>query len=190
MIPFDRLFADGELTEYLESKAQDLWKDTYFEKYSYINNVSKGVFGELLVKKLMLDMGCSVAKRKNKGHDLIIDGYKTEVKFSLAQKLIENQFSLNHISFGKDWDRLIFFGVNYDLNETRAVFFKKKDLISFMEQNEKQNIVKHQQGGKKIKNDDYFVMNSFDELFKLPFVHDIYDWNENHDPGCILFWLK
>lgn len=190
MIPFDELFKDGELTDYLNSKSKDLWKGTYFENYQLINNSSKGVFGEKLIEKFMPKLGCHIAKRKNRGHDIMIDGYKTEVKISLAQGLVENCFTLNHISFNKDWERLIFAGINYNLEDSKIIFLKKTELLSYMEENRDQHILNFQQGGKKIKNDDFFIMKNFAKFFDLPFVYNIYQWKEKADPKGVEFWLK
>lgn len=190
MIPFDELFKDGELSDYLKEKSKDLWKGTYFENYSLVNNTCKGIFGEKMMSKFMPKLGCNICKRENKGHDLIIDGFKTEIKISLAQKLEKDQFALNHISFDKDWERLIFIGVNYDLTESRVVFFKKKEFLLYMKENPEQNIFKYQQGGKDIKNDDYLVMNNFDHFLNLPFIYNIYDWKSKEDPRGIEFWLR
>ena len=98
----------------------------------------KGRFGELFVEKLLLSAGRTVEKPTNTGHDRIIDGRKTEIKFSLAhsptckikghedKKLITpDQFSLNHIAVEKDWDSFIFCCINpspgYDPAKIRIV---------------------------------------------------------------------
>jgi hypothetical protein len=51
-------------------------------------------------------------------------------------------------------------------------------------------MLKFQQGGKKIKNDDFFIMKDFAKFFDLPFVYNIYQWKEKSDPKGIEFWLK
>jgi hypothetical protein len=187
MIPFDKLLSDGELKNYLEEATVNPWKGTYFENYPYLNNKRKGMFGEKLVAKYMPYLNCSVRNRKTSGQDFIIDGYKTEVKISLAHAGKKNRFALNHISFKKDWERLIFVGINVDLPTSRIVFFSKKDLLQHYQTSESP-IIKHQQGGKKIKNDDYLMIGNFDSVFELDFVHDISEW-KNEKRG-IEFWLN
>ena len=91
----------------------------------------------------------------NTGHDRVIDGYKTEMKFSLASKGIKDSFTMNHVSICKDWERLIFTGINVDGNN-RMYWMDKKDFINNI--NSDKRIFNYQQGGKKGENDDYMIM--------------------------------
>lgn len=189
MIPFDELFKDGQLNKFMEEKSKNLWEGTLFEKYPLISNKNKGALGEKIVGKYMASLNCSVRERKNSGQDFLIDGYKTEVKISLAHETVYNQFALNHISIKKDWERLIFLGVNYDLSKSKMVFFKKQDFIDHMD-NTASPLFKHQQGGEKIKNDDYILMGNFDNFFHLNFVYDISEWKNKEELRGLEFWLK
>ena len=79
---FESIFSDGELSGFIKSKTYDPWKNTPFEGYTLLHNASKGSFGEKFVQKYMEKNGSVVNKKTNAGHDRIIDGYKTEIKFS------------------------------------------------------------------------------------------------------------
>ena len=207
----ERLFEDAELENFLIESHKNNWIDTPFEKYPEISTKNKGVFGEKVVEKYMELSGYSVESPIDTGHDRIIGGIKTEIKFSLAnspmitgknsplrgQKLINpDEFTFNHIAEGKDWDRLIFFGINPHPNQKdtnwklyhtrtssqikpeqiRAYWMSKKDFVKHMRTC--QTIFCRQQGGKKGNNDDYMVggYRKFQDLINLPFVHDIKKW--------------
>lgn len=189
MIPFDLIFNDGSIKKYIdESVSQNNWKNTYFENYHKLNNVCKGNVGEKIIKQYMKILKIPFVKRENTGHDLIIDGYKTEIKISLSNKEKENYFSLNHISLKKDWDRLIFIGINYNLQKSKIVFFNKKNFIEHINSND--NIFAYQQGGKSIQNDDYLLIGNFETFFKLNFVHDITDWKKKYEKRGVENWLS
>tara|TARA_R110002126_G_scaffold131598_1_gene275448 strand:+ start:32 stop:664 length:633 start_codon:yes stop_codon:yes gene_type:complete len=207
----ERLFEDAELENFLIESHKNNWTHTPFEKYPEISTKNKGVFGEKVVEKYMELSGYSVESPIDTGHDRIIGGIKTEIKFSLAnspmiagkndtlrgQKLINpDEFTFNHIAEGKDWDRLIFFGINPHPNQKdtnwklyhtrtssqikpeqiRAYWMSKKDFVKHMRTF--QTIFSHQQGGKKGNNDDYMAggYRKFQDLINLPFVHDIKKW--------------
>jgi hypothetical protein len=208
----ERLFKDAELESFLIESHKNNWIGTSFEKYVEISTKNKGVYGEFMVEKYMEISGHSVEPPTDLGHDRIIGGIKTEIKFSLAnsptitsgrdnpllgQKLINpDEFTFNHIAEGKDWDRLIFFGINPHPNQKdtnwklyhtrtssqikpeqiRAYWMSKEDFVKHMRT--LQTIFSHQQGGKKGGNDDYMAAGygKFQYLINLPFVHDIKKW--------------
>ena len=89
---------------------------TPFEKYYQIGAKQKGALGEIIVVSFLKNEGMTVDKPENQGHDRIINNYKTEIKFSCASKRNKDfLFTFNHISFCKDWERIIFCGINGDL---------------------------------------------------------------------------
>lgn len=185
------LFNQNDISEYIESRIKNVWKDTPFEKYNLLNNVRKGLVGEKLIKKYMMSMKCPVHRREDVGHDLIINGYKCEIKISLAHDAEYNVFGLNHISLEKSWERIIFVGINHDLSKSRIVFFKKNELIEYLaNQNSQSNIFRHQQGGNKVKNDDYCVLGNFEKFFNLHFVYDISEWKNKEDLRGLELCLK
>jgi UV DNA damage endonuclease len=152
---YNRTIVDDELREYINSNIADPFSETEFKGYTHMNPKQKGMFGELYVSKLMIKNNHSVEAPTNTGHDRIIDCYKTELKFSLASKGIHDCFTLNHISLCKDWERLIFTGINVDGNN-RMYWMDKTDFISNI--NSDNRIFNYQQGGKKGENDDYMIM--------------------------------
>lgn len=169
-------FKDGEITDYIQSKIKDPWVDTVFEGYSWLANTQMGSVGEKLTSKFMLKNGSKIRGRENRGHDRIIDGYKTEIKFSLS--VTDKKFKFNHLSCEKDWDRIILFGVN-NINEYYIYWATKQDFVNHI--NSKENIFERQQGGKDGNNDDYMYSKDIDLLYSTGLVHDISVWLKD---GC------
>jgi len=129
----------------------------------------------------MGQMGYEVSPPTDPGHDRIIDGYKTEIKFSLAvskgNQIIDDKFIINHVAVGKDWERLIFCGINPQDSRSRRVqmyYFNKEDFADYISTGDR-TIFKHQQSGSKVGNDDY-ICSSFDRFIDLPFVKEIDFW--------------
>jgi hypothetical protein len=170
------------------------WKeDLQFANYPKLGQKQKGQIGEHVVEEIMKINGHLVESPQNTGHDRIVDKIKTEIKFSLAcsknDKIIKDKFIINHVSIGKDWQRLIFCGINpkpewgnmkvrktdkLEWGRIRIVFMEKQDFVQYMNSDEKK-IFKFQQGGEKVQNDDYICSN-FLKFAKLPFVKDISEW--------------
>jgi len=190
----DTIFENQQVSEYMEKQLHNNWAGTPFEDYPRLDPKQKGGFGELYVETLMRILGHTVESPTNPGHDRIIDGIKTEIKFSLAgsnrkkdEKLIDpDSFTFNHIAMEKDWERFIFLGINppIDSENTRSFdksswpihrlyIMEKTSFVTHMNSGSK--IFKHQQGGNKSKNDDYCVFgrNSFYQLINLPFIREI-----------------
>jgi hypothetical protein len=175
----DHLFTDGTLGNYLKKNLTDPWKETNFEGYIFLLPTQKGKFGERLISNYMDNRGSVVQRPVNRGHDRMIDGFKTEIKFGLCNRdddgeLYENKFTINHISKDKDWERLIFFGVNYDFNKSHFIWFKKDDFVNYLETDGKHFCI--QQGGKSVENDDYIYSGDITEIIGLDFVRDIEEW--------------
>jgi hypothetical protein len=186
-IMYREIAKDNELLEYKQSKLNDPWIGTYFNGYRYLDPKQKGTYGELFIGKIFENNGFEVkkAEKSNDSYDRYIDGYKTELKFSLAHtdhknnKVIENSFSLNHVSKNKYWDRLVFLGINYDTDNSIMKFMEKKDFVDLLE-NKKDDFFtyfSYQQGGKNGKNDDFMSKNT--KLLKLlssPYMREINEW--------------
>jgi len=198
-----QIFENKNLKEYIARTLHNNWRDTYFEDYPRMDPKQKGHFGEKYVEGFMeIEIGAEVIPPTNTGHDRIIDGYKTEIKFSLANsvrtkdgnKLIQpDTFTFNHIAVEKDWERFIFFGINPYHGQSnqilskknrlenppliRAYFMKKEDFTKYIMQANRQPFRK-QQGGEKADNDDYIVpgLDKFYELIDLPFIKEIKEW--------------
>ena len=61
------------------------WKGTQLESYTMLDPKNKGNYGEgLVIGQIIKEYGISVEKRTNPGHDAIIGGHPTEIKFSAA----------------------------------------------------------------------------------------------------------
>ena len=170
---FDDVFSDGYLQKFIKDKQNDIWKNSPFEGYVYLNPRQKGSFGEMFVEKHLTIRGHTVEKRSSSGHDRIIDDIKTEIKFGLCNKGVDNCFLINHISKDKDWDRLIFFGINRTESNSILIWFSKEDFCNTIQTSN--DIFVHQQGGKKIKNDD-FMCGNIEGLLRQPFVNHISKW--------------
>tara|TARA_R100000234_G_C4959629_1_gene161181 strand:- start:320 stop:859 length:540 start_codon:yes stop_codon:yes gene_type:complete len=175
------IFEDGSLESYIEETLIDLWTDTPFEGYVYMSPKQKGEFGERFTTKYLEILGYDVkrAKTSTSGHDRIIGKTLVEIKFSLAvtnrkkKIIVPDKFIINHVSFGKDWERLIFVGVNENEENLRVVWFTKEDFIK--ELNSGDSLFKSQQGGKSVGNDD-FICTKVDKLLKCDWVKSMDLW--------------
>lgn len=126
------------------------WKDTPLEDFYLLSPKAKGVKGEEIVSAILKQQNYEICPRTNNGHDIILNNVKTEIKFSLASKRnCDWQFTFNHIGFEKDWDQILFVGVNGDC-ELKMSLYSKKDVPL--------HLLSKQQGGKEGQNDDYMCV--------------------------------
>ena len=159
------MFADGSLQNYIEQNLEDPWQRTPFEGYVFMSPKQKGEFGERFTSKYLTHLGCNVkrAKTSTAGHDRVVDDILTEIKFSLAIRnrskggVIFDKFIINHVSSGKDWERLVFVGVNENEEDLRVIWFTKEDFNNHIASSN--SLFKVQQGGKGVGNDDYICTN-------------------------------
>lgn len=154
---------------YEECDLKNYWAHTPYETYYTIGAKSKGTVGESIVKCFLEAQGYTITKRTSPGHDLIIDGIKTEIKFSLASKRnLNKEFTFNHIGIQKDWERILFCGINGDLNE-QIVWFSKED---FAEVIADRTCFARQEG-----EDDFFSMgNRSSALLSHPLAKSLEEW--------------
>lgn len=139
--------AGANVISCLERVYTNPWENTVMEGYYNVNNRQKGVRGEEIVEELLKQLGYEVKRRTNEGHDRIVNGIKTEIKFSAATDRNYNyEFTFNHIGLHKDWDEVIFCGVNGDLTVRMVRFNRETFPFEFF------NV---QQGGKNGGNDDH-----------------------------------
>jgi len=168
----------NKIKMFISNKKTDPWMGTPFEDYKSLNNKQKGGLGELIVSDFMTDLSCLVTAAQNPGHDRMINGFKTEIKFSLAitdtktSTIKDNTWVLNHMSYGKDWQRIIFLGVNSDLSF--KIFYMTKD--SFKAALDTKLYFSYQQGGASVENDDYMIQGG--KLIKLMESEYVYDIEE------------
>tara|TARA_B100000902_G_scaffold201730_1_gene192224 strand:- start:181 stop:723 length:543 start_codon:yes stop_codon:yes gene_type:complete len=179
---FATLIEESGLRDYIDTNAQDPWHDTMFRGYVFMSPKQKGEFGERFVSQYMQQDGFeSLVERaatSTAGYDRVIDGILTEIKFSLATRdkkggVKKDSFIINHISRDKEWERLIFFGINFDECDARLVWFTKESFIDNLESDE--CLFAHQQGGKSIENDD-FICTKVSTLIAQPWVRKIDEW--------------
>jgi len=192
----ETIFKNKHLDKLIRQSLHNNWQGTLFEDYPKMDPKQKGGFGEVYVEGYVETLNDSkVNPPKGTGHDRIIDGYRTEIKFSLASsntkkdgKLIDPDcFTFNHIAIEKDWERFIFCGINPQNSQqnvrrngdefppVRAYFMLKEDFENYMN-SANNTIFKKQQGGKKSKNDDYMVTGHIQGLIDLPFVKPLIQW--------------
>lgn len=152
MIKENLIFQAYEIHDKKRKNNGPLWENTPYEKYEKAAAKTKGCYGELIVSNFISSIyNLIVEKADNPGHDRKVNNKKTEIKFSCATDRNFNfEFMFNHVGFEKDWERIIFCGVNGDLEE-KIVWFTKEDLLKTKEE----GFWAHQQGGKKSENDDW-----------------------------------
>ena len=174
---FSTCFNDGSLRDYIMSNAQDPWEDTPFKGYVHMSPKQKGEFGARFVTKYLKGAGHTVerAKTSTAGHDRVVNDILTEIKFSLATRnkkggVKEDSFIINHVSREKDWEILVFFGINKRETDARLVWFTKEDFKIHLDSDD--CLFAHQQGGKSTENDDY-ICTKVSELLKQTWVNSI-----------------
>lgn len=177
---FISIFEDGSLRDYINQNAQDPWVGTPFQGYVFMSPKQKGEFGERFVSKYFEAKGSEVKKAKTStaGHDRVIDNILTEIKFSLATRdkkggVKKDCFIINHLAKKKDWERLVFFGINSIEEDCRLIWFTKQDFVSHL--NSENPVIQHQQTGASSNNDDYFCT-KVDKLLECSFVKSIHEW--------------
>lgn len=178
----DYIFRSRTLTGYIKSNLNDPWVGTNFADYVFLTPKHKGHFGEHFVSIFLKQLGFEVkpatgAHSSTAGYDRIVNDKKIEIKFSLATRskttttgVKKDSFVINHISKDKDWDRLVFCGINKNPNDIRLFWFSKEDFITHLNSGEK-SCFKKQQGGNKLKNDDY-ICTKINTLREYAWVHE------------------
>lgn len=172
--------------EFIAENLCDPWVGTPFQGYKFLDNKQKGNFGELFVSNFFRDRGSKVEKssKSNDSYDRKIDGYRVEIKFSIAhtdnkKKIVKPDcFTMNHVSVNKEWDRLLFVGINPLYTYSHIKFMNKKTFIDLLGcEEEFKNFFSSQQGGNNGGNDDY--MSADKKLYRLltsQYMKDISAW--------------
>lgn len=170
------------IQNYIQENLYDPWIGTPFEGYRYMDSKQKGALGEIYVSLLFEACGYDVefAETSTAGHDRVINGIRTEIKFSLAHTnnkkriLKEDCFTMNHVAVGKDWERLIFLAINGDPNKVRAMYMTKKEFKQALDTSE---YFSHQQGGKSGDNDDYMIASGkIVKLMNSGYMKSLSEW--------------
>lgn len=166
--------------DHIKKNKGDLWVGTPFEGYRHMDPKDKGSYGENIVSDILVDLGFTVKDRMNSGHDRIINDIKTEIKFSLANSNMNkgiikvDYFVINHVALGKDWDRLLFLGINPSPNKNRFFWISKDDMKQVFK---KETYFGYQQGGEGTKNDDFMCSGTkLKTLMNSDYVKDISQW--------------
>jgi len=174
----EEIFEDGSLELYISNNIEDPWNKTKYKGYVHMSPKQKGEFGERFTEKHLTINGFDVksAPSSTSGYDRIVNGKKCEIKYGLATRknggVTKDSFIINHVSKEKDWDFLLFIGINSEKN-MRIIWFKREDF--------KENCsvcFNIQQGGKKIDNDDY-MCTRINDLIKCDWVHEGIDSLKN-----------
>ncbi len=177
------VFADGVLAKFLADNTRDPWMATPFQGYVHMDPKQKGEFGEQFVERYAQLQGHMVARAKTSTapYDRIINGHRTEIKFSLAMRNREggispNRFIINHAAKGKDWDRFIFVCINGPLESDWVIkWFSKADFLSHLDSSD--CLFREQQGGRSGGNDDYMCSGAKAErLISQPWVQPFSLW--------------
>tara|TARA_Y100000389_G_C17384010_1_gene475963 strand:+ start:443 stop:1219 length:777 start_codon:yes stop_codon:yes gene_type:complete len=176
---YNLMFKDGYLQKYIEANISDPWTDTPFKGYVYMSPKQKGIFGEMYSEKILKYSGFDVkpATTSTSGYDRFVsienNEKKCEIKFGLATrdkknntKAVKDSFIMNHVSKDKEWDFLLFIGINPDPNDIRIIWFKKEDF-----RNNHSVCFNVQQGGAAINNDDYMCTKILN-LMECVWVHE------------------
>ena len=179
---FDSIFADGSLRDYINNNLNDPWIGTPFEGYVFMSPKQKGEFGERFVSKYMEEFLLSEverAKTSTAGHDRVIDSILTEIKFALATRnkkggVVVDKFIINHVSVCKDWERLIFCGINPDEKDIRIFYITKQNFEEHLKSDD--CLFNVQQGGQNGGNDDYICTNVA-ALLQSDIVSPIVKWS-------------
>ena len=125
------------------------WENTPLERYCSVNAKSRGAKAEEIVKNILKSNGYDVKLATDTGHDCIINGVKTEIKFGLATKRnTDYKVIFNHIGFKKDWEQILFVCVNGDGEIVSALY--SRDNFPY-------DAITRQQGGKSGGNDDFMI---------------------------------
>ena len=110
-------------------------------------------------------------------YDLIVNGNKVEVKFSLAQKK-RDSFMINHVKLDSEFDYLIICCVNPALNENGYDIICKCITKENLDKSIKMPSVyfKRQQGGEKGGNNDWIITGEkLQKFMRSDFCEDLED---------------
>ena len=177
----DPILNNPVLKDFILDNIHDPWSDIKHDAQGYkaLGAKQKGLYGEIYARILLEESNKVVAKGTNYGHDYIVDGHKTEVKFSVTQTdnitkdIIIDTFMMNHIGQEKDWDRLLFIGINPCLSDRRVFWFTKSDVEKCIEL----GYLKRQSSGEDGDNDDYMTGGkSLLKMIRSKYAHTLDQW--------------
>ena len=148
----------------------EMWKKSRFESfYTIPSPKAKGSKGERLAADVMEGLNHTILRNKkgkpirrkgDPGHDIVVEGYLTEVKTSLTWGEELNSFTWQQIRTMQHYDRIIFIGINPD--SVQMWWATKGDIDKFIAGND----AYRQHGGKKGKQDLYWIQKEVPSWFK------------------------
>jgi len=145
----------------------EFWRGSLFESFKPMSPVAKGSRGERLAAEVLEKLGHDVLRKKNrklarldgdKDHDIVVDGYRTEVKLSLTWGDTLDTFTWQQIRPFQKYDRIIVIGMNP--NEVKMWWATKEDL----EDNIFGKACYIQHGGKDGNQDLYWIRTEADGI--------------------------
>jgi hypothetical protein len=148
----------------------DFWRNSLYESFFLMSSPkAKGSRGERLAAEVFETLGHDILRKKNgklarlegdADHDIVVDGYRTEVKLSLTWDSTPDQFTWQQIRSLQKYDRIIFIGLNPD--EAKMWWATKEDL----ERNIFGKSCYRQHGGKKGNQELYWIRNEVPAWFR------------------------
>ena len=106
------------------------WVGSSHEKIKLMKPAKVGSFGEKLVRQVLTYTGHSVEDRLSKGHDLIVNGKRVEVKTSSRNAV--GGYIVNQLRPEQDYEELIFFFIKpegYTVWRVNADSYKEADQV-------------------------------------------------------------
>ena len=145
-----------------QNNSQAMWKDSLFESFYLMSSPkAKGSRGERLAAEIMETLDHDVLRNKKNGkparlagdsdHDIVVEGYRTEVKLRLTWGDEIDKFTWQQIRSRQVYERIIFIAINPE--ELKMWWATKEDL----EYNIFGKSCYRQHGGKKGKQDLYWI---------------------------------
>lgn len=130
--------------------AENPFAGTVFAQLRQYDNSNRGKFWETFAQLFLSQSGATISPRIAPGHDLIVDGVKTEIKGALSIKGDTRPVAMfNHVGKGKDWEE-IWLIVGTPENKIFMAKHNRETLTTI-------NVLKPQQGGNSAGNDDFFI---------------------------------
>ena len=86
---------------------------------------------------------------------------------------------MNHVAQHKNWDRLVFVGINYSIDKSIGKFMEKTTFDDLLHNNKQifDMYFSIQQGGKNSNNDDYISSGKkLENLLNSEYMKDLSQW--------------
>lgn len=147
-------------------KVDESWIGSSNEKVRILPSATKGAFGAKIAKNVLASIGVDTFGPGASAYDIMVDGQKTEVKFSTGMGS-KGKYTFQQLRKFHDFDRCIFVAVSPE--ETRIWWATRTDLDEHVFAYDKCR----QHGGKKGKTDTYWIKNA---EVPLKWFRDMEEW--------------